>query len=78
MATVSKEFAQELIEGNGFCKEFPDDGAPDNPPAVRIVKYMDQGGKVVCGVVFAHERNKTRYEIESEFVRNPKVIWTRE
>lgn len=75
MATVSKEFAQELIEGNGFCKASPEDGAPDNPSAVKIVEYTNMWNNLAYGVIFDGERDPIRYEVETQYIRNPKVIW---
>ena len=77
MATVNKKFADELIAGNGFHPSSPEDGAPDNPPAVKIVEYDNVFDRKSYGVVFAHDRDPMRYERTTEYVRNPRVIWER-
>lgn len=78
MATMdSREFVDRLIAGNGRLPEDQED-APDNAPAIRIVEYTNQGGRRVYGVAFEGDFNPYRYETETEFLRDPCVIWTRE
>ena len=75
MATVnSRSFIDRLIAGNGQID--PED-APDNPWAVRIVEFTNMAGRRAWGVVFEGERDLYRYELESEFLHDPKLIWTR-
>lgn len=78
MATMdNREFVDRLIAGNGRLPEDQED-APDNPPAIRIVEYTNQGGHRVYGVAFEGDFNPYRYETETQFVVGPRVIWTRE
>ncbi len=78
MATIdSREFIDRLIAGNGRLSEDQEE-APDNPAAVRIVEYTNQGGRRVYGVAFEGDFNPYRYETESQFLSAPSVIWTRE
>lgn len=65
MATVSKEIADKIVEGNGYyCEE--------DPLCVRIVEYTDMGGKQAYGIEYEHQRGKY---VESMYVRNPKVYY---
>jgi len=75
MSTMSREIVDRLIAGNGWLPEEPDHDAPDNPRAVRIVEYENAWGAKAYGVTFTHDRDPYRYERESEYVRNPKLIW---
>lgn len=78
MATFDDaQFVQRLIEGNGRIS--PED-TPDNPWAVKIVRYFTVNDTVVFGVVFGNEPIHTwdRYDAPTEWVRRPRVIWTRE
>lgn len=74
MATVDREFADLLIKGNGRLPDDQED-APDNPRASVIVEYTNFGGLRVCGVVFENEPNQNKYKSETQFIRNPVVIW---
>jgi hypothetical protein len=78
MATfISKDVVDELIAANGDDPE-----APWEPVrAVKIVEYDSRGGKV-WGVIYRMKTGQViedegRYEEETDFVRNPKVIWER-
>lgn len=71
MATVNKDIADKLIAGNGRID--PED-TPDNPWAIRIVEYDNAWGGKGYGVTFEGE-NPHRYLQESQYVRNPKIIW---
>lgn len=73
MTTDSREFVDRIIKGNGWLPEHGDHGAPDNPPVVRIVEYTNMAGRRAWGCEFPHEVGKYR---ETEWVRNPVVIWT--
>lgn len=76
MATIdSKDFIDRLIAGNGLLDGELEDY--DNPPAIKIVEYTNAYGTVTWGVVFKGESGKNRYEIPTDYVRNPKVIWER-
>lgn len=74
MATVGKAIVDRLIANGG---RYDPEEAPDNPFAERIVEYIDQGGGVAYGVTFEGDHNPYRYEQETEFVKNPKLIWQR-
>lgn len=77
MATFdSKRFVDQLIAGNG---RIDPEEAPDNPWAVKIVEYTNMAGRQAWGVVFANEAPETwgRYEVETEYVGAPRVIWER-
>jgi hypothetical protein len=76
MATVTKDFADKLIAGNGWLAD-TDRDAPDNPPAVRITEYTDMGGKKAYGVVFQGGRNLDKYQHHSDYIRTPKIYWDR-
>lgn len=76
MATIdSKEFIDNIIKHNGWTDEHDHD-APDNPRAHSIVEFTNAFGKRVYGVSFAYEGDPDRYLVETEYVRDPKVIWT--
>lgn len=66
---------KRMIEGDGWLPECGDRDAPDNPPAIKVVEYTNAAGRQTWGVVFRGERNPDRYEIETEYVSGPKVIW---
>lgn len=74
MATVDKEFADNLIKHGGWTDD-NDHDAPDNPQCIRITKYTDLGGKDAYGAVFAHERNIDKYNESSPYIRNPEIYW---
>ena len=75
MATfTSRAIVDRLIAGGGW--ETPDDhDAPDNPQVIRIVEYTTPEGQVCWGVVFAGDRDPHRYEVPSQWVRYPRVIY---
>lgn len=73
---TTRSIIDELIAGHGW--QGPDDhDAPDNPPAVRIVEYTTPEGATCWGVAFRGDRDLYRYETETQFVRNPRLIWAR-
>jgi hypothetical protein len=65
MPTVSKEIADELIKNNG---KFEDD-----PPVKMIVQYNNKWGGLSYGITYKEGDN--RYLEETEFVRNPVILW---
>ena len=78
MATIdSKAVIDAIIAGNGYSD--PSWEAEGEPPAIKIVEYTNGWGKTTWGVVFANEGPiyQSRYEEATEYVRNPRVIWTR-
>ena len=77
MATFDdRGIIDRMISGNGLLPEYGEE-APDNPPAVKIVQYENAFGGIAYGVIFKGERDQGRYERTTEFVRNPRVLWTR-
>jgi len=74
MATIDSRAAiDNIIAHNGA--EYADE-----PPVVMIVEYLNGWGKSAWGVVFENEGmwGLTRYLEETEYVRNPRVIWRRD
>jgi hypothetical protein len=65
MATVNKDMADRIIANDGYY--------PDDPRVFRVVEYTDIGGKQAYGIEYEHELGKY---CESEYVRDPKVIWS--
>jgi hypothetical protein len=45
--------------------------------AVRVVEYTNSWGIQAYGVIFRGDRDPLRYERETEYVRNPKLLWSR-
>jgi len=66
-----------LIAGDGWLPGTGSHDAPDNPPAIRIIEYTNVAGRTAWGVVFEGDRDPYRYELETEYVRSPVVIWRR-
>ena len=73
MATVDKKLAMEAIAKNGVLH--PDD--PFEPAIVKIVQYTNAWGSEAYGVTFANERDQHRYDYETEYIHNPRVIFKR-
>jgi len=70
MATISSpEFIQELIDKDGYYE--------DDPRVYQVVKYENAWGKDTYGVTWENEpeNRKHRYEIETEYVLRPEIIW---
>jgi hypothetical protein len=74
MATLTNyEYVKEIIDNNGY-----------DPPmtVVKIVQYTNaEGLDNNWGIVYSVEVPMglgDRYEHESPYVNNPKVIWTKE
>lgn len=75
MATLDKEFIDNIIANNGFY-----DGvttpSPDNPRCIKIVEYTNAWGRLSYGAVFEGEHSDPdRYEQPTEYVVNPRVYW---
>lgn len=73
MATIDrKDIINEIIAKNGYYE--------DDPRVHMIVEYTNANGNRTWGVTWSNETNasKRRYLIETEFVRDPKVIWKAE
>ena len=75
MATFDdRSYVKRLIAAGGRVDP---ENAPDNPYASRIVEYENMEGRTAWGVVFEGDGNQHRYEEETEYVHNPRVIWKR-
>jgi hypothetical protein len=76
MPTIgTQEIIDEMIACNGV---YP--GDEDNP-VVRIVRFTDQGGKRMHGVVYASDArigHLHKYDQVSEYIKDPVVIFERE
>jgi hypothetical protein len=70
MSTVDKVFADKLVAANGQL--YPDD--PFEPPATRIVKYVNAWGKEAYGITFEGQ-NPEKYMEPTEFINQPVVYW---
>lgn len=73
MATIdSKEMIKELIANNGHYE--------DDPQVAVIVEYTNAYGNQTYGVTWVNENKNAqyRYLVETNFVRNPKIIWEKE
>jgi len=68
MSTISsRKIIDDIIAG-----DYADDGW------IKIVEYTDMGGKRTWGCVAERDPNPDRYERESAYIRDPKVIWERQ
>lgn len=67
MPTVGKTTADKIVAGKGHYD--------DDPMVVRIVEYLDMGGKQAFGLEYEGQLGKYA---ESVYVRNPKVYWEAE
>ena len=71
MATIdNKQIIGEIIAGNGYYQ--------GDERVYQIVEYTNAFGNVTWGVTFEYEKDymKHRYEEETEYVRNPRVLWS--
>jgi len=69
MATFTDRDFIDLVIRNGG--KFDDD-----PQILRIVEYTGAQGETLLGVVWVNEPvSINRYLRESEYIRNPRVIW---
>lgn len=71
MSTINnKMIVDSLIRNNGYYE--------DDPRVVMIVEYTTKWGGIAYGVSWVTEDKvrQQRYTIESEFIINPKVIWS--
>ncbi len=59
----------EIIENDGWNE--------DDPRVFQIVKYINNWNNITYGLTWAYEseERKHRYEIETDFVKQPKIIW---
>ncbi len=70
MATIdNKQMIDKLIANNG-CYE-------GDPQIYQIVEYINAYGNITWGVTWSNEHPamRRRYEIESQFINDPHVIW---
>ena len=73
MATIdSKEIIDDMIKADGYYE--------DDPRVYMIVEYTNAYGNITWGVTWSYEssNSRLRYLDETEFVRNPRVIWRAE
>ncbi|MDE2102542.1 MAG: hypothetical protein KGL39_35170 [Patescibacteria group bacterium] len=71
MATIdSWPIVEAIIKSKGHYA--------DDPLVVRVVAYTNAWGNRTWGIVYEGELDKYRYEKETEFVREPKVIFALE
>lgn len=73
MATIdSKSIIDRIIANDGYYD--------DDPRVYMIVEYTNAYGKQTYGVTWSNEHpsSKLRYLDESEYVKNPRVIWRAE
>lgn len=70
MSTIdSRNIIDEIIKLNGYYE--------DDPRVYMIVEYTNAYGNITYRVTWINENSsyRTRYLNETEYVRNPKVIW---
>lgn len=68
MATIdNKKIIDELIANDGYYE--------DDKRIYKIVEYTNMYGVRTWGVTWISNKDREKYLIESEFIRNPKVIW---
>jgi len=70
MSTIDdKKIIDDIIKANGYYM--------DDPQVYMIVEYTNAYGRVTWGVTWSneHPKSRTRYLDETEYVRNPRVIW---
>jgi len=71
MATIdNKKIIDEIIAGDGHYQ--------GDERVYMIVEYENAWGNTTWGVTWEYEMNfmKLRYMEESEYVRNPRVLWS--
>ena len=69
MATVTKDLADLLADNDGYYA--------DDPRVVKIIEYENGfDGRKAYGLLYPRD-HPDRYA-ESEYVRNPRVYWSRE
>ena len=67
MSTVNKELAEEIMKLDGYYS--------DDPRVMQIVQYVNNWGGDAYAILYAEDVKLNRYE-ESEYVRNPQIIWS--
>lgn len=64
MATVTKQLADEIVDGNGYYSS--------DPRVMRVIEYDNRWGGISYGIEY--QRDLGRYA-PSQFVLNPRVYW---
>lgn len=67
MATVDKALADQIIAADGYYS--------DDPRVQQVVKYTNVAGNDAYAILYNRDVEIDRYR-ESEYVRNPQVIWS--
>ncbi len=70
MATIdNNQVIHKLIVNNGHFE--------DDPQVYQIVRYTNVSGRITHGVTWVNEspNRLCRYEIPSEYIIDPKLIW---
>ena len=70
MSTInSRNIILNLIDSRGYYE--------DDPRVAQIVEYTTLEGNKAYGVTWINEpiERQHRYEIETEYVRNPRIVW---
>lgn len=70
MATIdNKRIIDQIIEANGHFG--------DDPRVYQIVEYRNAYGFITWGVTWVNEteQSRRRYEVETDWVHEPKIIW---
>jgi len=79
---TTKEIVDRIVAGNGWDdipdgpggKPYPHD-QPDNPRCVRVVEYITPEGQTCWGLSFAGEPDPRRYDVETQWIRSPRLLW---
>lgn len=70
MSTINnKDLVDKIIKADGYFG--------DDPRVAMIVEYTTKWNGAAWGITWTNEisERQVRYLIESEFIKNPKVIW---
>lgn len=73
--TNSKDWVDNMISNNGYYNGDDDNSLGDNPRCVKIVEYRNNWNTICWGAVFEDEVDKFKYDLETEYIHDPKVIW---
>ena len=71
MSTIdSRDLIDKIVAADGYYE--------DDPRVALIVEYTNANGNQTWGVTWSNESaaRQRRYLEETEYVRNPKVLWT--
>ncbi len=72
MATVDREFAENLARNQGYYNGDDDNTMGDNPRVVEITEYDNAYGGIGYGLT---SEGKPNMYTETEWVRNPRQFW---